>query len=91
MHNINRPTRIDTKNNSYTIIDNFFTNFLLYKTSNIILSDISDHFPITLFIDLRHYNNSFKLIKNENIIKNLINPNTSSKFNTILSNTNWDY
>ena len=49
-HLINRPTRIDTKNNSSSIIDNIFTNcnHNMKRFSGIIISDISDHFPIVL-------------------------------------------
>ena len=50
IHLINRPTRIDTKHNSSSIIDNIFTNVNLNmkRFSGIIISDISDHFPIVL-------------------------------------------
>ena len=53
-HLINRPTRIDTKHNSSSIIDNIFTNFNLNmkRFSGIIISDISDHFPIVLNLQL---------------------------------------
>ena len=47
-HLINRQTRINTKYNSSSIIDNIFTNFNhnMKRFSGIIMSDISDHFPI---------------------------------------------
>ena len=53
-HLINRPTRIDTKHNSSSIIDNIFTNCNLNmkRFSGIIISDISDHFPIVLNLQL---------------------------------------
>ena len=49
---INRPTRIDTKHNYSSIIDNIFTNFNMNRFSGIIISDISDHFQIVLNLQL---------------------------------------
>ena len=41
---ITKPTRI--RDTSATLIDNIFTNVLPHPNSAIIISDISDHFPI---------------------------------------------
>ena len=41
---ITRPTRIS--NNSYSLIDNIFSQNLNNFTSGILLSDISDHYPV---------------------------------------------
>ena len=49
---INRPTRIDLNKNSFTIIDNFFTNLYCATFSGIVISDLSDHFPIILSLDI---------------------------------------
>ena len=38
-----RPTRVTNK--SETLIDNIFTNDFIDKTSGILISDTSDHFP----------------------------------------------
>ena len=73
-HLINRPTRIDTKHNSSSIIDNIFTNFNLNmkRFSGIIISDIYDTFS-----------NCFKLpifyqdkVKSTKIKQNQINDKT---------------
>ena len=53
---INRPTRIDLNTNSFTIIDNFFTNLYCEQFSGIIISDLSDHFPIILSLDINKSN-----------------------------------
>ena len=49
---INRPTRIDLNKNSFTIIDNFVTNLYCAQFSGIIISVLSDHFPIILSLDI---------------------------------------
>ena len=75
-HLINRPTRIDTKLNSSSIIDNIFTNFNLNmkRFSGIIISDISDHFPIVLNLQLStKHQDKFKSTK---IKQNQINDRT---------------
>merc|ERR1712074_403375 len=48
---ISKPTRV--ANNSATLIDNIFCNTLPVPDSSIILSDISDHFPIMTHFDLK--------------------------------------
>ena len=72
---INRPTRIDTKHNSSSIIDNIFTNFNMNRFSGIIISDISDHFQIVLNLQL-------KLNLNSSYISNAFFSVTSSSHNT---------
>ena len=44
---IDKPTRIT--HNTATLIDNIFTNNLMQYSTNILLSDLSDHLPIGLF------------------------------------------
>ena len=47
---ITKPTRC--KNNSATLIDHFITNVMKNAyTCGVIISDISDHFPIFLFLE----------------------------------------
>ena len=41
---ITKPTRITE--NSSTLIDNIFSNFQPFPNAGIIISDLSDHFPI---------------------------------------------
>ena len=49
---INRPTRIDLNKYYFTIINTFFTNIYCAKFSVIIISDLSDNFPIALSLDI---------------------------------------
>ena len=69
---INRPTRIDLNTNSYTIIDNFFTNLYCAKFSGIIISDLSDHFPIILSLYINK-SNRLNIVNKYNTKHNLIN------------------
>ena len=48
--NITRPTRITSK--SATVIGNIFTNSKTCQTSDIIITDISDHLPVFIITDL---------------------------------------
>lgn len=49
---IHQPTRITTT--SSTLLDNIFTNNMKYKLKSAILySDISDHLPVLINIDLK--------------------------------------
>ena len=48
-----KPTRITPT--SATLIDNIFTNSLARQTAGIIMTDISDHFPIFITTNLRVY------------------------------------
>ena len=49
---INRPTRIDLNNNYFTIINNLFINLYCAQFTGFIISDLSDHFPIILSLDI---------------------------------------
>ena len=69
---INRPTRIDLNKHSFTIIDNFFTNLYCAKFSGIIISDLSDHFPIILSLDINK-SNRLNILNTYNTKYNLIN------------------
>ena len=69
---INRPTRIDLNKNYFNIIDNFFTNLYCAKFSSIIISDLSDHFPIILSLDI-HKSNRLNIVNKYNTKHNLIN------------------
>ena len=69
---INRQTRIDLNKNSFTIIDNLFTNLYCAKFSGIIISDLSDHFPIILSLDINK-SNRLKIVNIYNTKHNLIN------------------
>ena len=90
-HLINRPTRIDTKHNSSSIIDNIFTNFNLNmkRFSGIIISDISDHFPIVLNLQLS--TKPQDKVKSTKIKQNQINDRTMFNLFEILKKTNWEF
>ena len=83
---INRPTII-TKD-KVSIIDNiFYNNDLANVNSGIIISDISDHFPIFTII-------SNKVKKHEKLIYKLINNTSESNLNLLcnfLSEVNWNF
>ena len=83
---INRPTRISE--HSATIIDNIFTNNhtdLLNSYHGILISDISDHFPIF------HINKNICDITQELIIvKRSYSDQNKDAFLQQLSNTNWN-
>ena len=49
---ISKPTRM--ANHSATLIDNVFCNTLPTPDSSVILSDITDHFPIMSHFTLKH-------------------------------------
>ena len=53
---ISKPTRV--ANHSATLIDNIFCNILPAPDSSIILSDITDHFPILTHFVLKHCENN---------------------------------
>ena len=52
---VTKPTRVS--NHSATLLDNIFCNSLPLPESLIILSDITDHYPIMSFIHLQHSQN----------------------------------
>ena len=59
---ITKPTRVF--NHSATLIDNIWLNFNNnpHIMSKIILSDVTDHFPVVIEIPILNYNNCFKTI-----------------------------
>ena len=73
---INRPTRIDLNNNSFTVIDNLFTHFYCAQFSGIIISDLSNHFPIILSLDINK-SSRLNIVNKYNNRHNLINDDTS--------------
>ena len=83
---INRPTRISKS--SATIIDNIFTNNhsdLVDSYQGILISDISDHFPIF------HINKNIKNIDKEiHIVKRSYSDINKEAFIEKLSKTNWN-
>ena len=82
---IKYPTRVSS--NSFTLIDNIFTNDYSADTSGLFLSDISDHFPIFCIVK-KSINNS----KNENVIfKRDINDDALVRFAQHLYNIQWDF
>ena len=87
---INRPTIIDLNNNSFTIIDNFFTNLYCAKFSGIIISDLSDNFPIILSLDI-HKSNRLNIVNTNNTKHNLINDVTVYHFSNFLKTVNWNF
>ena len=87
---INRPTRIDLNKNSFTIIDNFFTNLYCSTFSGIIISDLSDHFPIILSLDINK-SNRLNIVNKYNTKHNLINDVTVYHFLNFLKTVNWNF
>ena len=84
---ISKPTRII--DNSATRIDNFFINEPFNFESGILISDISDHFPI--FFNRKNFfcTNSSKNV-NKGVHYRLINQNTLSALDEMLALTNFD-
>ena len=80
---IYRPTRVTST--SATLIDNIFTNDTKIISSGIILSDISDHFPIYATNSI-----TIKSIKNENITYRKVDDNAINNFKQKLTNENWN-
>ena len=87
---INRPTRIDLNKNYFTIIDNFFTNLYCAKCAGIIISDLSDHFPIILSLDINK-SNRLHIVNTYNTKHNLINDVTVYHFSNFLKTVNWNF
>ena len=87
----NRPTRIDTKHNSSSKIDNIFTNFNhnMKRFSGKIISDISDHFPILL--NLQFSTKPQDKVKSTKIKQNQINDKTIFNLFEIFFKTNWEF
>ena len=84
---ISKPTMIT--DNSATLIDNFFLNEPCTFESGILISDISDHFPI-FFARKNFFSiNSSKNV-NKGIHYRLVNQNTLSALNEMLASTTFD-
>src|ERR1700733_7535395 len=82
---ITRPTRISPP--SYTLIDNLFTNAWSKVTdSSIIISDLSDHFPILSCFSLGIPKRDTFRPKDERIV----NEARREQFGIYLQNINWD-
>ena len=84
---ISRPTRIT--DNSATLIDNFVINEPCNFESGILISDISDHFPI--FVNHKYFfcTNSLRNV-NKGVHYRLVNQNTLSALDEMLALTNFD-
>lgn len=83
---IHRPTRVG--DHSVSLLDNIFTNFLgKGMNSGILLSDLSDHFPIfqcsLLQADGINYTKKPKY-------KRIMTKSNTSKFENMLANMSWD-
>ena len=79
---INRPTRI--ANNSSTLIDNIFSNSLEFTNSGIIISDISDHFPVYVFSPL-----TMKTVSSSPALTRTFSENNISRLKESLAQTDW--
>ena len=82
---IKYPTRVSL--NSFTLIDNIFTNYCSVCSSGLFLSDISDHFPIFCIVKK-------SVSKSENatvIFKRDINDDALIRFAQHLYNTQWNF
>lgn len=78
-----RPTRVTSR--SATLIDNIFTNTLNVNKSGIIMTDISDHFPIFAIADL-----SVNLKITEKVNFRLMKKQNHIIFQTKLKEVNFD-
>ena len=82
---IDKPTRLTEF--THTLIDNIYTNVPhLEFTSNIIISDLSDHFPIFIFNQLTRY---FKIDRKENVQITNYKPEFLDKFIQKLNQETW--
>ena len=74
-----RPIRNDLNTNYFTIIDNLFTNLYCPQFSGIIISDLSDHFPIILSLDVNKISR-LNIVNKCYTKHNLINDDTVYNF-----------
>ena len=82
---ITKPTRV-TKDTS-TLIDNIFTNALTPNyTSGLLVTDISDHFPIFNIAQISGFSSSFE---NNMTLSRQYSDRNISKFKNKLENINW--
>ena len=86
MPTITKPTRVT--NTSATLIDNILIKSDLHKThrSNIIIDNISDHYPSILAID----NPNLSIVESQQVTVRKINKNEIDKIKNKLSQTNWN-
>ena len=83
---INKPTRV--MSSTATIINNIFTNTIhdAETTNGILITDISDHFPI---IYIKHAKSDTPTPNTEFKLKRLINQFTRAKFTQEIRQTDW--
>lgn len=82
---IHKPTRIT--NDTATLIDNIFSNDCfsnIQSISGILCSDITDHFPIFKFCDLKRNKQTATEVTYRDI-----NPKNKEKFASLMSNIDW--
>jgi hypothetical protein len=81
-----KPTRVT--NSSATLIDNIFSNIIHNSptTNGIIISDISDHFPIFY---IKYFNNSTSQSNPEYKLKRQINEINRAKFTQEIIGSDW--
>ena len=85
-HKICNPTRV--KSNSATLIDNIFTSYHENDvTAGILLSDISDHFPI-FYISTS--SSIYKPTQIQSTVRRQINPTNIKLFSDKLQTLDWD-
>ena len=82
---INRPTRITLE--SFTLIDNIYTNELKRHKSGVLINDISDHLPVFMILSSHYY---LKRNKHQNIFKRSIREENLTELQHKLSTYNWD-
>ena len=79
---ITKPTRVT--NQTATLIDNIFCNVVPLPESGIILSDISDHYPI---FSRSSYNSNKKIISSQSFRK--VTTNNLARLNESLEDADW--
>ena len=82
---IDRPTRITLE--SFTLIDNIYTNELKQCKSGVLINDISDHLPIFMILSNHYY---LKRNKQHYLFKRSITENNLIEFQNNLSAYNWN-
>ena len=82
---ISKPTRVT--DHSATLIDNMFCNVLPLPDSFIILSDITDHFPVMTYFTLKTFVNDSKL--SFPLFKRRVSPEKLASLDAALDNADW--
>ena len=80
---VSKPTRV--ANASASLIDNIFSNVISHPDSYIILSDITDHYPIATHYPLSQSIND----KGSSIYRRKVNAESLARLEIGLENTNW--